>query len=62
MTPVISIALFCFWQTPKAPSSEAAPKMIKHTKAQDIARFCMPAIKTVITSLHQIKILPIALT
>lgn len=39
---VIKIAQFCFCHSPKAPKSEADPKIIRHTKAQDMARFCIP--------------------
>lgn len=46
ITPVTKIALICRWKTPKAPSSAALPKIIKHTSEQDIDRFCIPATET----------------
>lgn len=42
MTPVTNIALICFWQTPNAPTSAALPRIIRHTRAHDIDKFCIP--------------------
>lgn len=42
ITPVTKIALICRWQTPKAPINAADPKIIKHTRAHEMDKFCIP--------------------
>jgi hypothetical protein len=42
MTPVTRTALIWCWKTPKAPTRAALPSIIKHTRAQDIDKFCIP--------------------
>jgi len=43
MTPVTRTALIWCFSTPKTPTSADDPRMIRHTKAQEIDKFCIPA-------------------
>lgn len=44
ITPVTRTALIWCLNTPKAPTKAALPKIIRHTKAQEIERFCIPIV------------------
>lgn len=43
MTPVTRTALIWCFSTPNVPTSADDPRMIRHTKAQEIDKFCIPA-------------------
>lgn len=36
------MALTCRWHTPNAPIKAADPKIIKHTSAHEMDKFCIP--------------------
>lgn len=42
ITPVTRTALIWCWQTPNAPTKAALPSIMRHTRAQDIDKFCIP--------------------
>ena len=47
MTPVTRTALIWCFSTPNIPTSADDPRMIRHTKAQEIDKFCIPATELV---------------
>lgn len=49
MTPVTSTALIWCLMTPSEPTKAEDPRMMRHTREQDMERFCIP-----VTSQQQI--------
>lgn len=55
MTPVTNTALIWCLKTPNNPTRAEEPRIMRHTRAQDIDKFCIPETNTRVHWKHFIK-------